>query len=430
VAVLALGVSHRAASVELLERLAVTAEDAPKAYRRLLDLEGVSEGVILSTCNRVEVYAEVASYHSGFLALKRFLSETGEMDPEAFAEPLYAQYEDQAAEHLFAVAAGMDSMVLGEPQVLSQVRAAVRQAQAEGATGPVLEPLFRAAVRAGRRVRAETAIGSAPEALVAAGLDLAAASLGGVEGRAATVVGAGEMAALAVRVLRERGASRVRIVNRTPERARRLAERHQAEAHELHALERALAGAEIVVACTGAAGFVVRAQDVAGARAVEGSADGGAERAMFVLDLAVPRDVEPDVASLPGVTLANVDDLGAGIRRGPRARASIEAGAAILAEEVARFAARRQAVRLAPLIHALRARAEGIRAEEVARATGRLSDLTAEERAALEALTRAIVAKLLHDPIVRAKAQAGSTAGDLHAQVLADLFGLEFRPGP
>ena len=425
-AVLALGVSHRAASVELLERLAITPEASPKAYRRLLDMDAVSEGVILSTCNRVEVYAEVVSYHAGFLALKRFLAETGEMDPEEFAEPLYAHYEEQATEHLFAVAAGMDSMVLGEPQVLSQVRAAVRTARAEEAAGSALEPLFRSAVRAGRRVRAETAIGSAPEAIVVAGLDLATHRLGagGVQGRRATVVGAGEMAALAVRVLRERGASEVRIVNRTPERARLLAERHGAVAHGMHALDRALAGAQIVIACTGAAGVVVTADDIRRARPQDAS------EPLFVLDLAVPRDVDPSVAALPGVTVANVDDLGAGIRRGREARASIEAGAAIVAQEVERFGARRRAARLAPLIAALRERADRMRADELVRAAPRLASLTPDERQAVEALTRSIVAKLLHDPIVRTKERADSSSGDLHVRVLAELFGLDVTPEP
>ncbi len=424
--VLALGVSHRAASVDLLERLAVTADAAPKSYRRLLDLEPVAEGVILSTCNRVEVYAEVASYHAGFLALKRFMAETGEMDPDEFAEPLYAHYEEQAADHLFGVAAGMDSMVLGEPQILSQVRAAVRTAQAEEAAGPVLEPLFRAAVRAGRRVRAETAIGSAPEAMVVAGLDLASLHLGGrgVDGRRTVVVGAGEMAALAVRVLRQRGAAEVRIVNRTPERAHALAERHGAEAHGLHALDRALAGAQLVVTCTGAAGFVVSAEDVAAARS------GHEEEPLFVVDLAVPRDVDPGVAALPGVTVVNVDDLGAGIRSGRGARASIETGAVVVAEEVARYAARRRAARLAPLITGLRERADGVRSDELMRAAPRLASLTPKEREAVEALTRSIVAKLLHEPIVRTKERADSSNGDLYARVLADLFGLDVTPGP
>lgn len=156
--VLALGVSYRRAPVELLERLAFGDDDYAKAYRRLRELPEVEEGVILSTCNRVEVFANVSSYHAGFLELKRFLSESRELSPDAFAEPLYSHYEDDAAEHLFSVAAGIDSMVLGEPQILAQVRSAFRRAESEGATGPVLSSLFRAAVRTGRRVRAETAI--------------------------------------------------------------------------------------------------------------------------------------------------------------------------------------------------------------------------------------------------------------------------------
>jgi glutamyl-tRNA reductase len=430
--VLALGVSHRLARVELLERLAVPGEELPKAYRRMMDLEPVTEAVILSTCNRVEVYAEVSTYHAGFMALKRFLAETGEMDPDLFAEPLYAHYEDDAVEHLFAVAAGMDSMVIGEPQIMGQVRAAFRTAAFEGAAGPALEPLFRAAVRTGRRVRSETAIGAAPEAMVVSGLDLAESELGGLAGRTATVVGAGQMAAIAVRVLRDRGVSRVGIVNRSAERAAALAERHGGEPHGLPAIRKALAGAEVVVACTGAAGVVVRVEDIREAIAASATV-----RRMFVLDLAVPRDVDPGVGALPGVSLADVDDLAGTLVRGAEVRASLRDGAAIVGQEVARFAARRRAARLAPLIEALRARGDRIREAELAAVMAKL-DLAPDERAAVEAMSRAIVAKLLHEPIVRVKELSGPGGGsvpgpgpgDHHARALADLFGLEYRPGP
>jgi glutamyl-tRNA reductase len=416
--VLALGVSHRLASVDLLERLAVSAEEAPKAYRRLLDLPAVTEAVILSTCNRVEVYAEVATYHAGFLALKRFLSETGEMDPDAFAEPLYARYEDEAAEHLFTVAAGMDSMVLGEPQILSQVRAAFRRAQAEGAAGPVMLALFRAAVRAGRRVRSGTAIGTAPESMVLAGVELADRRLGGVEGRPAAVVGAGQMAALALGVLRGRGAGPIAIANRSPDRARLLAERHGATGHGLDALGRALGDAEIVVACTGAAGIMVGAREVADA--LRGRTD---PARMFVLDLAVPRDVDPAAGELPGVTLANVDDLSEALDRGCEAREAVAAGTAIVAREVATFAEAKRAARLAPLFHELRERAELIRRGELSRSSTRLRELSPGERDAIEAMTKAIVAKLLHDPIVRVRGQ--DAAGGHLDRALAELFGLD-----
>ncbi|HXF57102.1 MAG TPA: glutamyl-tRNA reductase, partial [Actinomycetota bacterium] len=227
--ILALGVSYRRAPVELLDRLAFGADDYPKAYRQLLDLEAVREGVILSTCNRVEVFAEVSSYHAGFLDLKRFLAESRSVPPEEFAEPLYSHYEDDAAEHLFSVAAGIDSMVVGEPQILGQVRDAYRRAQEEGAVGPFLSALFRSAIRAGRRARAETAIAASPAAFVEAGAELAARALGGLAGRSAVVVGAGAMATLAARHLRSLGVGRIRVVNRSPDRARRLAAQAGAE---------------------------------------------------------------------------------------------------------------------------------------------------------------------------------------------------------
>src|ERR671918_909178 len=217
--VLSLGVSHRQAPVELLERLAIPEEAEPKAYRRLEGLGSVRESVVLSTCNRVEVYAEVALYHQGFQDLKRFMSEATDVPVEEFVEPLYSHYEDDAAEHLFAVAAGLDSMVLGEPQILAQVRAAFRRADAEGAAGPALADLFRRAVRAGRRVRAETAIGASPAAFVEAGAELAAEHLEGLPGRSVLVIGAGDMGALAVRALGDRGVGEVVVLSRRAHRA-------------------------------------------------------------------------------------------------------------------------------------------------------------------------------------------------------------------
>ncbi len=326
----------------------------------------------------------------------------------------------------------MDSMVVGEPQILAQVRGAFRVAQAEAAAGPELAALFRAAIRAGRRVRAETSIGAAPEAMVEAGLNLAEGHLGGIRGRGAAVIGAGQMASLAVKVLRDRGAARVAIANRSPERARALAERHGAEAHGLHALARAMSGADVIVACTGAAGVVIHARDVreagvaryaAPTRPVEPD-----DAAMFVLDLAVPRDVDPAVGDLPGVMLVDVDDLAAEARRGAPAHEALAAGSAIVREEVARYGVRRQAARLAPLIQALRARGDRIREAELSRALAKLDGLSPAQREAVEAMARAIVAKLLHEPIVRVKEL--SVAGtDQHALALAELFGLEHRPG-
>jgi glutamyl-tRNA reductase len=421
--VLALGVSYRRASVELLERLAFGREDLPKAFRRLLDLDAVTEGAILSTCNRVEVYATVDSYHAGFLDLKRFLAESRELSPEEFADPLYAHYEDDAAEHLFTVAAGVDSMVLGEPQILAQVRQAYRTAEAEGAAGKALSALFRAAIRAGRRVRAETAIGASPVAMLEAGADLADAALGGLAGRSVLVVGAGGMAGLAVKHLHGRGVGRIRVLNRSVERAQALASRAGGEAGSLEGLAAAIRSADLVVSSTGATGVVIGEAIVREAL----DPDGGG-RPLFVLDLAVPRDVDPAVAGIPGVVLADIDDLKESLSGAGAAAEEVDRARSIVAEEVARFAAWRRTTKLAPLIQALRDRGARIQAAELAKTAPKLSDLSDREWAAVQAMAAGIVAKLLHDPIVRLK-EYGATGSDSLARALADLFGIEQDPG-
>src|SRR5918992_784172 len=343
--VLALGVSYRAAPVELLERLTIPEEQESKSYRRLQGLESIRESVILSTCNRIEVYADVTLYHQGFLDLKRFLTEQSEVPAEQLAEPLYSHYEDDASEHLFAVASGLDSMVLGEPQILAQVRAAFRRADAEGAAGPALADLFRRAVRAGRRVRAETAIGASPAAFVEAGAELAAEHLEGLPGRSVLVIGAGDMGALAVRALRDREVGEVVVLSRRAHRAERLAATIGGQHGSMEEIEAALSGAELVVSSTGSTGSVVHVPMVR--RALGGRA---------------------------GRTF-------------------------------------------------LHARGEAIRAEEVRRIAGRLG--TERDRHAVDALTRRIVRRLLHDPVTRLKDRAGRGVGEDSARTLAELFGLE-----
>ncbi len=423
-AILALGISHRRATVELLERLAFADEDYSKAYRRVTDDPAIEEAVILSTCNRVEIYGNVPAYHSGFQALKRVLSESREIAPEEIAEPLYSHYEDAAVEHLFSVAAGLDSMVLGEPQILSQVREAHRRAQGEEAAGSTLTALFHAAARAGRKVRSETAVGAAPDAFVDAGADLAAEALGPLEGLRAVVVGAGQMSALAVKHLHRRGVGTIRVLNRSLERARSLAERTGAEPGHLDALPAALRGADLVVSATGAAGVVVPDAAVRSAMV-------GRERPLFVLDLAVPRDVEPSVGTIPGVRLVDIEGLREtlDVRRAEAAE-HIARAHEIVSEEMHRFAIRRRSERLAPVIRALRRHGEDVSAAELERFRTELADLTPDERAAVDAIARGIVAKLLHDPIVRMKELATPGTEERSARLLAELFGLEAEIPP
>jgi glutamyl-tRNA reductase len=414
--ILSAGVSYRRAPVELLERLAFPAEEFGKAYHHLTSFEGVHGGLILSTCNRVEVVAEVESYHAGFQSLRGFLSESREVPEEELGELLVSRYEEEAVRHLFEVAAGIDSMVVGEPQILAQVRAASKRSEGEAAATPLLAALVRRAVRTGRRARAETGIGANPAAMVEAGAALAERTLGSLAGRRLLVVGAGTMAELAVRSLGARGVGEVVVLNRSPSRAERLALRTGAVAGSLADLPHALGDADLAVTVTGATGLVVEAGAVRPAL-TDRSAP------LFLLDLAVPRDVDPVVGTFDGVTLVDIDDLrsivnGASDDEVERVRAIVE-------EEVARFAEWRRVARLAPVIQALYDRAELIRRSELGRVQARLASLSTEERAAVDAATEAIVKKLLHAPVVRAKAL---TEDDAELRLLARLFGLEPPP--
>jgi glutamyl-tRNA reductase len=420
--ILALGISHRRASVELLERLAFADEELPKAYRRALDDEAIEEAVILSTCNRVEIYGSVPAYHAGFLALKRLLCEPHGVDPADLAEPLYSHFEDDACRHLFTVAAGLDSMVTGEPQILVQVRQAHRRASAEGAAGPNVTMLFHAAARAGRRVRAETGLGAAPDAFARAGASLAQEDLRGLAGKRAVVVGAGQMAALAVKQLRHRGLASVRVLNRSPERARLIAERNGAEYGDLSELSEAIRHADVVVSATGATGMLIRGSTVR-------SAVAGRANPMFILDMAVPRDVEPTVSGIEGVHLVDIDGLRTVVAQGDaRLLEEVARAESIVDQEVRRFTVRKRSERLAPLIKALRERGDAVLASELGRFGSELSQLTPDEREAVEALARGIVSKLLHDPIVRLKELSGPGNDATYSRVLAELFGIEPRP--
>ena len=421
-AILTLGVSFRRAPIELLEQLAFTDDDFAKAYRRAGDAEGLDETVILSTCNRVEITANVSGYHAGFTSLKRLLGETRDIDPDVLGEPLYAHWERDAADHLFAVAAGLDSMVLGETQIQAQVREALRRAQEEGGAGVTVTELFHAAIRAGRRVRQETSIGAASDAFVALGVDLAERELGSLHGRDVVVVGAGQMAAFAVGHLRRCGAGSIRILNRSPEHARALADRTQAEHGELDTLPEALAGADLVVSATGAAGIVVHAHTVANAIETRTA------RPLVLLDLAVPRDVDPRAASVPGVLLFDIMALHERLADdSEETAADIAEAHRIVGEEVHRYTVRRRSDALAPLITALRRRGDEAMRAELDRYASRLDALTPDERETVEAMARGIVAKLLHDPIVELKERSEPGADGRHARMLAELFGIDLE---
>jgi glutamyl-tRNA reductase len=417
VGILGLGVSFRRAPVELLELLAFDDADLTKAYRHARDLEGVDEVVVLSTCNRVEVYGSVASYHTGFLALKRMLLETRHVEPDAIADPLYAHWDRDAADHLFSVSSGLDSMVLGETQIQSQVRDAFRTAEVEGAAGPALASVFHAATRAGRRVRNETALGAAPDAYVRLGADLAEDALGGLAGRSTVVIGAGTMAGLAIHHLRGRDAGPIRILNRSPERAEALAGRTGVEHGGLEGVPDALLEADLIVSATGAAGHVI------GRDALLRATAGRAGHPLVVLDLAVPRDVEPGT-DVDGVEVFDVLALRERIGdRSPETAEEVARAKELVADEVRRWQIRRRGDELAPLIRALRDRGDAVVRAELNRWAAQLATLEPREREAVEAIARGVAAKLLHEPIVGLKEHGDPDRS--HAKLLAELFGLD-----
>jgi glutamyl-tRNA reductase len=427
VPVFVVGANFRSAPLELLERLAIDAEHRPKALAGLLDLEHVHEAVVVSTCNRVEVYTAISRFHGAAGDVRRFLADLHGLGLEEFASHLYDYYEERAVQHLFAVAAGVDSMVVGEAQILGQVREAFAAAQAERTVGPVLSALFARAIKVGRRARSETGIGAGLASTVTVGLRVAAGQLGGLAGRRALLIGAGGVARLAGRALRQAGAGELVVANRTPATGAALARELGGRAVALDQVTDELAQADLAVAATAGATPTVAAATVAAAMARRA----GPERQgpLVLLDLGVPRDVEPEVRALPGVVLADLDALRAVLETDEGPRREVERVRALIAQETGAYMGGQREARLAPTIRLLRARAEQVRQQELARASARLAGLDERQRAAVEAVTRGLVNKLLHDPMVRGKTLAARPDGDLYVAALRELYGLDPRPG-
>ena len=419
---LAVGVSHQTAPVALLEQFAMGADDTAKVLHELVESDHVTEAIVLATCNRVEVFAEVEKFHGGVVDVSRILARQAGGTVEELSPYVTVHYEDQAVAHLFTVAAGLDSMVVGETQVLGQLRTAYALAQEEGTVGRALHPIAQRALRVGKRVHAETGIDRAGASLVAAALDRADARLGGLAGRPALVVGAGSMGALAATTLARRDAQ-VTVSSRTPEHAARLADSVGGRAAALAGLTAELAAADALVTGTGASGSVVGTDGVAAAMA---GRDG---RPLVVVDLALPRDVEPAVAGLPGVHLVDLALL-QGERQAGRpiagsvAADDVAAAHDLIETELALLRAERHAAAVAPAISALRSQAAEVVDAELLRLAGRLPDLDARARAEVARTVGRVVDKLLHEPTVRVKELASAPGGTDYADALRALFGL------
>ncbi|HET7431932.1 MAG TPA: glutamyl-tRNA reductase [Nocardioides sp.] len=407
--VLVVGISHRSAPIALLERLAIDRDGTVKLVEDVLANPHVTEATAVVTCNRLEIYAAVDRFHGSVEDLsQRLLAPAGE-SVESLLPHLYVHYDDGAVSHLFRVAAGLDSMAVGEAQILGQTREALARGQEHGTVGPVLNTLFQQALRVGKRVHAETGIDRAAPTLVSAALDRAAPDLGG---RRVVVVGAGGMAGLAVATVVRRDAGEVVVVNRSQERGQRLAGEYDARWAPLTDLAREVAEADVVVACAGATGVLVSHETVAAAR-----------RPLALVDLALPHDIDPTVAHLPGVTLVTLADLADDLRSS-EAGAEVEAVRVIVTAEVDAFVSARRQASMTPTVVALRSMATGVVEAEMARLEHRLPDLDDAVRSELLQTLRRVTDKLVHQPTIRAK-ELGDRDVVSYATALAELFALD-----
>ncbi len=416
--IVVIGVNHRTGPLALLERLAIRPDAQGKAIAGLVGRHSIREAVVLSTCNRTEIYAVAERFHGAYADIRDFFCDLADLGPDELHPHLYSQHDDAAVSHLFEVAAGLDSAVLGESEILGQVRSAWQLAQEEGGAKATLNLLFRHAIETGKRARTETSIGRGTASVSHAAVEMATERLGTLVGRRVLVIGAGEMGEGIASALVHAGANDVVVANRTIERADLLASRIGGRIIPFSELPTALAQADVLLTCTGAGGTLIDFDLLQSARAASTSP-------LLIVDIAVPRDVAPEVTDLDGVTLLNLDDLRDWAGRALLLRAE-EAHLvnAIVSEEVERFGIEATARQAAPLVSQLRQRAEAIRRAEIERFTARLSTLDETQRAALEAVTKGIVAKLLHTPSVKLKDEAGTPQGERNAATVRDLFDL------
>ncbi len=390
----------------------VSVEDMPKALAELESAENLSEAVVLSTCNRVEVYAFAERFHGGYHDVREFICRHTGLAPECIADHLYALHDTDAVAHLFAIAAGLDSAVIGEHEILGQVRSAWEQARQYGTVGSVLEPLFRHAVECGKRARTETAFGRGKPSVPRAAVALAHESLGGLHDRRVLIVGAGDMAEAVARSLMRFGAPKVMVTNRTSQRAERLAASIGGQAVPFKAIHSVLGTVDLVITTTGAPKDVLDRQALTG-------------QELTIVDIAVPRDVDPAAAELAGIELFDMDTVKDFVKRSNHERQGVVADVeSIVEQEVARYEAVASARAIAPLVAQLHERGDEIVAHELERFRARLVGLDPAERAAVEALARGVAKKLLRSPTVRVKAAAGKARGERLAEAVRDLFDL------
>ncbi|GAA0451915.1 glutamyl-tRNA reductase [Streptomyces sp. NPDC046215] len=458
---LVVGLSHRSAPVSVLERAALTRDAQAKLLQDTLAAEPATEATVLATCNRIELYADVDKFHAGVAELSTLLARHTGVGLDELTPYLYVHYEDRAVHHLFSVACGLDSMVVGEGQILGQIKDALALGQELHTAGRLLNDLFQQALRVGKRAHSETGIDKAGQSLVTFGLEQLAAGApvaGWAAGKRALVIGAGSMSSLAAATLARAGVAHVAVANRTVERARRLAAiltepgapgtaGFTASAVEMSAVAGELARADVVVSCTGATGLVLTADAIRAALADRTDARGAdalcavdaecapaeqpgraaapaAPVVLALLDLAMPRDIDAAAHRVEGVRLVDIESLAEASADAPMA-ADVDAVRTIVSDEVASFGAAQRAAHITPTVVALRTMAADVVAGEIARLDGRLPDLDDKQRAEIAQTVRRVVDKLLHAPTVRVKELASTPGGAGYADALRELFDLD-----
>ncbi|GAA1280324.1 glutamyl-tRNA reductase [Saccharothrix xinjiangensis] len=418
--VLVVGLSHRTTPVPVLERVAVADADRGKVLDQLLTAPSVSEAVLLSTCNRVEVYAVVETFHGGMNEVVEVLARQAGAEPAELFEHLYVHYSAAAVEHLFSVAGGLDSMVVGEAQILGQLRTSYNAADAAGVVGRTLHELVQQALRVGKRIHTDTGIDHAGASVVSEALTDAGRALDGLDGRKAVIVGAGSMGGLAAAHLRRAGIGEVVIANRTAANGERLAgalaaDGVRARHTDLRALADEIATADVLFACTGSVDTVVGAEHIG---------DRAPDRPLVVCDLGLPKDVDPAAALLDNVRVVDLETLQRRLSDAPTGQ-DTQRAAEIVAEEVRAYLAGQRSAGVTPTVTALRKRAAEVVDTELLRLDQRLPELDGAVRDELAKTVRRVVDKLLHTPTVRVKELAAAPGGAGYAEALRELFGLD-----
>jgi glutamyl-tRNA reductase len=419
VSVLVIGLSHHTAPISLLE--AVAGASSADLASRVRTCAAVSETVVVATCNRLEVYADALTFHGAVAGIGESLAAASGVPLSELSSHLYVHYEERAVAHAFSVASGLDSMAVGEAQVLGQMRDALRSAQRAGTVGESLNSLFQQSLRVGKRAHAETSIDSVSQSLLEVGLESAADTVGPLSGARVVVVGAGGMSSLAATTAARRGVLELTVVNRTSAKARRLADATGSIARPFAELTDAIATADVVLSSTGAVGHLITADQVARARVARG------DRPQVFLDLGLPRDVEPAAADLPGVLVIGLEELGKRLAGQSSAATlpEVQAVTELVTGEVAAYLTARMARSVGPTVAALRSRAAQVVDAEIARLDQKLPDLDEATRSELHRTVHRVAEKLLHAPTVRVKELTSEGQGGDYAAALRELFDLD-----